>query len=98
MDIVKKRVIENEIPEDEKDTTPTPKKTRPNSFTPAENITIKSSDSDVEDRDDIRENIRKKFLIDMSEDFYQFWDFCCLLSPEDPISKGLCFALHYSRI
>lgn len=97
VDIVKKRVREDEIHEDEKYATPTPKKTRPDSFIRVEKITNENSDSDLEDSDDMRDNIRKKFLIDMSEDFYQFWDFCCSLSPEDPLSKGLYFAFQYSR-
>ena len=33
---------------------------------------------------DVRENVRRKFLMDMPEDFYQFWDFCKALDPLQP--------------
>ena len=38
------------------------------------------------DRDcgDVREKVRRKFLVDMPEDFYQFWDFCCSINPAHP--------------
>ena len=43
---------------------------------------VDSDDEEVEDIDpptspeDIRESIKQKFLVEMPEDFYQFWDFC----------------------
>ena len=45
-------------------------------------------DKEELDRDrqstDVREKVRRKFLVDMPEDFYQFWDLCKSLSPEKP--------------
>ena len=35
---------------------------------------------------DNRENIKQKFLVDMPEDFYQFFEFCQSLSPSSPCS------------
>nr|KAG5698518.1 hypothetical protein BaRGS_023221 [Batillaria attramentaria] len=34
---------------------------------------------------DIRENIKSKFLVEMPEDFYDFWKFCEKLNKEDPL-------------
>ena len=36
---------------------------------------------------DVRENVKRKFLVEMPEDFYQFWDFCKSLNPSRPESK-----------
>lgn len=33
---------------------------------------------------DVREKVRRKFLVDMPEDFYQFWEFCKSLDPSHP--------------
>jgi hypothetical protein len=33
---------------------------------------------------DMREKVKRKFLVDMPEDFYQFWDFCKSLDPTHP--------------
>ena len=35
---------------------------------------------------DTREKVKRKFLVDMPEDFYQFWDFCKSLDPAHPES------------
>ena len=32
----------------------------------------------------IKENILQKFLVEMPEDFYSFWEFCCSLNKENP--------------
>lgn len=48
------------------------------------------SEDDVEElaRDkacgDVREKVKRKFLVDMPEDFYQFWEFCKSLDPVHP--------------
>ncbi|KAK8754733.1 hypothetical protein V5799_002555 [Amblyomma americanum] len=36
--------------------------------------------------DDVRESIKQKFLVEMPDDFYDFWDFCSSLSKNDPSS------------
>ena len=36
---------------------------------------------------DVRENIRRKFLMEMPEDFYQFWEFCKSINLSKPESK-----------
>lgn len=36
--------------------------------------------------ENIRENIKQKFLVEMPEDFFQFYDFCKGLNKEDPSS------------
>ena len=33
---------------------------------------------------DVREKVKRKILVDMPEDFYQFWDFCKSLDPAHP--------------
>ena len=37
---------------------------------------------------DVRENIRSKFLVEMPEDFYEFWEFAKSLDSKKP--TGLC--------
>ena len=34
--------------------------------------------------EDVREKVKRKFLVDMPEDFYQFWKFCKSLDPNHP--------------
>lgn len=36
---------------------------------------------------DVREKVKRKFLVDMPEDFYQFWEFCKSLDPAHPDGK-----------
>ncbi|KAK6960496.1 UPF0609 protein [Biomphalaria glabrata] len=59
------------------------------------NVGHKSEDtvsSELEDPDDpcpsspedVKENIKRKFLVDMPDDFYSFWEFCKSLNPKDP--------------
>ena len=33
---------------------------------------------------DVREKVKRKFLVDMPEDFYQFWEFCKSIDPSHP--------------
>ena len=47
-------------------------------------MTEKGSDEEV---DTVRANIKRKFLIQMPNDFYQFWEFCNIMKPNDPLSK-----------
>ena len=42
------------------------------------------------DCEDVREKIRRKFLVDMPEDFYQFWEFCKSINPSQPQCKLMC--------
>ena len=35
----------------------------------------------------IREKVKRKFLVDMPDDFYQFWDFCKSIKPNHPESE-----------
>lgn len=37
--------------------------------------------------EDVREKVKRKFLVDMPEDFYQFWEFCKSLDPAHPDGK-----------
>ena len=52
-----------------------------------------SSDEDADDLEvpespvDVRENIKSKFLVEMPEDFYDFWKLCQKLNAEDPLGK-----------
>lgn len=39
------------------------------------------------DEDDVKANIKRKFLVQMPDDFYQFWEFCKIMKPSDPLSK-----------
>ncbi|KAL8593854.1 hypothetical protein ACOMHN_018066 [Nucella lapillus] len=36
---------------------------------------------------DVRENIKQKFLVEMPEDFYDFWKLCKKLNEEDPLAS-----------
>ncbi|KAH9513974.1 mannoprotein [Bulinus truncatus] len=50
------------------------------------NVPTESNVTDVPipSPEDVRENIKRKFLVEMPEDFYHFWDFCKRLHPKDP--------------
>ncbi|XP_022320686.2 histone PARylation factor 1-like [Crassostrea virginica] len=39
---------------------------------------------DLPSPDDLRENIKQKYLMEMPEDFYQFWEFCKKLKKSNP--------------
>jgi len=43
--------------------------------------------------EDLKENIKSKFLVEMPEDFYQFWEFCSNINPEDPCGN-FCINKH----
>ena len=49
-------------------------------------------DKDELERDktcaDVREKVKRKFLVDFPEDFYQFWEFCSSLDPTHPESES----------
>ena len=62
----------------------------------AESASIDEDNASDEDEDseempaspvDVRENIKQKFLVDMPEDFYDFWKLCKKLNAEDPLGK-----------
>lgn len=40
-----------------------------------------------EQEDDEKATIKSKFLVDMPDDFYQFWDFCSTLNSTHPHCK-----------
>ena len=44
----------------------------------------------ISSEDDVRANIKRKFLVQMPDDFYQFWEFCKIMKPSDPLSKTSC--------
>ncbi len=46
-----------------------------------------SAKMSIED-DNPKTQILKQFLVDLPKDFYQFWDFCRSLKPENP--SGMC--------
>ena len=52
-----------------------------------DNINVKELERDVCCKD-IREKVMRKFLVNMPEDFYQFWEFCKYLDPDHPESKN----------
>lgn len=63
-----------------------------------------ASDSEEEDTTppaspkDIRENIKSKFLVEMPEDFYSFWELVKSMNPKDPCSEcGLCLVIFTVR-
>jgi hypothetical protein len=37
---------------------------------------VADSDELARESDDMRENVQRKFLVQMPDDFYQFWEFC----------------------
>ena len=41
---------------------------------------------------DVRENVRRKFLVDLPEDFYQFWEFCKMLNPACPEGEDVALS------
>ncbi|XP_045205412.2 histone PARylation factor 1-like [Mercenaria mercenaria] len=60
-----------------------------NKDSPGESPRVESDDDedDIEPPEspvDVRENIKQKFLVEMPEDFYQFWDFCKSEKPDSP--------------
>ncbi|XP_048778072.2 histone PARylation factor 1-like [Ostrea edulis] len=51
---------------------------------------------DLPSPDNVRDNIKKKYLMEMPEDFYQFWDFCKKLDgshPENVMKSLIGFTL-----
>ena len=58
-----------------------------------------SSDEDVDGAEmpespvDVRENIKSKFLVEMPDDFYDFWKLCKKLNAEDPLGNFSFFVL-----
>ena len=50
-----------------------------------EDETILDSDEEpLPSPDDVVENIKRKYLLEMPEDFYEFWEFCCHLNSKKP--------------
>ena len=47
----------------------------------------------VRESEEVRENVKRKFLVQMPEDFYQFWEFCKSLNPSDPQGISVCTVL-----
>lgn len=44
---------------------------------------------------DIKQSIKQKFLVEMPDDFYQFWDFCESISGSNPACK---YSSHLGRL
>ena len=44
--------------------------------------------------ENVRDKMKRKFLVDMPEDFYQFWEFCKTLSSSHPESKHSTAAMY----
>ena len=38
----------------------------------------------AKESEDVKENVKRKFLVTMPDDFYQFWEFCKSQNPSDP--------------
>ena len=62
-----------------------------------DNINVKELERDVCCKD-IREKVKRKFLVNMPEDFYQFWEFCKYLDPDHPESKNPCKLSHRCHV
>ena len=45
------------------------------------------SDELARESEDVKENVQRKFLVQMPDDFYQFWEFCRSLNSSSPQSK-----------
>ena len=45
---------------------------------------VVDADELARESEDVKENVKRKFLVQMPEDFYQFWEFCKSLNPSDP--------------
>ena len=45
---------------------------------------VRDSDELAMESSDVRVNLKRKFLVEMPEDFYQFWDLCKQLNPSHP--------------
>ena len=50
------------------------------------------SDELLNESEDVKENVKRKFLVQMPEDFYQFWEFCRSLNHSNPqgVSHTCC--------
>ena len=59
----------------------------------AESDTKSDEEEEIEDTPptspvDDKENIKQKFLVEMPEDFYEFWEFCKTEKSEQPTGKS----------
>ena len=52
--------------------------------TEEERAIVDSDEEPLPSPDDVVENIKRKFLVEMPEDFYEFWEFCCHLNSKKP--------------
>lgn len=59
-------------------------------------VGVVDDDELAKESEDVKENVKRKFLVQMPEDFYQFWDFCKSLNPSNP--QGLCVAIRLGRV
>lgn len=48
---------------------------------------VESDEESLPSPDDGAENIKRKFLVEMPEDFFEFWEFCCHLDKKKPRGK-----------
>lgn len=45
---------------------------------------VVDDDELAKESEDMRENVKRKFLVQMPDDFYQFWELCKSLNPSNP--------------
>lgn len=62
-----------------------------------DNINVEELERDVCCKD-IREKVKRKFLVNMPEDFYQFWEFCKYFDHDHPESKNPCKLSHSCHV
>lgn len=58
---------------------------------------LDSDEEPLPSPDDVVENIKRKYLLEMPEDFYEFWEFCCHLNSKKP-REALHDALGYQLV
>ena len=54
------------------------------SLPPYSSGSVIDSDELARESDDVKENLQRKFLVQMPDDFYQFWEFCKSLNSSNP--------------
>ena len=74
------------------------KDSEPDAVAPESNTA--NADDEGQDRpaspEDVKQNIKQKFLLEMPEDFYTFWDFAKTIQPGNPNGKLGRFLLYYA--
>lgn len=69
----------------------TPAESTPSSVTAEHGIDYQESKGDDNELAhsplDVKENIKQKFLVEMPDDFYQFWSFCQSICQQNTLGK-----------